>query len=216
MRAMEERYKMYLEKARNVSDENVPLFFFWFFKNTKLRPVWSDLYSLLFLLVGDPCAGSKAKSSHRWDPSSEEPVSRSGQADSQPGGKSAFFLIAPSVSECFQTSLIFGRFVSVASMWASQTERVWGETNRHSMVQQGKMKSLQIYILPFMKPSIYYKSVFLHLQSLNFQKLAIESRLGGCTSSMVSPAQSFLSQQRQVSNAPRRALSISVPATTSK
>lgn len=39
MRAMEERYKMYLEKARNVSDENVPLFFFWFFKNTKLRPV---------------------------------------------------------------------------------------------------------------------------------------------------------------------------------
>lgn len=38
MRAMEERYKMYLEKARNVS-ENVPLFFFWFFKNTKLRPV---------------------------------------------------------------------------------------------------------------------------------------------------------------------------------
>ncbi|KAG8003540.1 Protein Hook-like protein 1 [Nibea albiflora] len=53
-------------------------------------------------------------------------------------------------------------------------------------------------------------------KSLNFQKLAIESRLGGCTSSMVSPAQSFLSQQRQVSNAPRRALSISVPATTSK
>ncbi|XP_070816714.1 protein Hook homolog 1 [Chaetodon trifascialis] len=53
-------------------------------------------------------------------------------------------------------------------------------------------------------------------KSLNFQKLAIESRLGGCTSSVVSPAQSFLSQQRQVSNAPRRALSISVPATTSK
>ncbi|XP_035508734.1 protein Hook homolog 1 isoform X1 [Morone saxatilis] len=53
-------------------------------------------------------------------------------------------------------------------------------------------------------------------KSLNFQKLAIESRLGGCTSSMVSPGQSFLSQQRQVSNAPRRALSISVPATTSK
>ncbi|KAF1385929.1 hypothetical protein PFLUV_G00112870 [Perca fluviatilis] len=53
-------------------------------------------------------------------------------------------------------------------------------------------------------------------KSLNFQKLAIESRLGGCTSSVLSPGQSFLSQQRQVSNAPRRALSISVPATTSK
>uniref|UniRef100_A0A4W6D331 Hook microtubule-tethering protein 1 n=1 Tax=Lates calcarifer TaxID=8187 RepID=A0A4W6D331_LATCA len=53
-------------------------------------------------------------------------------------------------------------------------------------------------------------------QSLNFQKLAIESRLGGRTSSVLSPGQSFLSQQRQVSNAPRRALSISVPATTSK
>ncbi|KAI3368321.1 hypothetical protein L3Q82_008024 [Scortum barcoo] len=53
-------------------------------------------------------------------------------------------------------------------------------------------------------------------KSLNFQKLAIESRLGGCSSSVVSPGQSFLSQQRQVSNAPRRALSISVPATTSK
>ncbi|XP_030290303.1 protein Hook homolog 1 isoform X3 [Sparus aurata] len=53
-------------------------------------------------------------------------------------------------------------------------------------------------------------------KSLSFQKLAVESRLGGCTSSMVSPSQSFLSQQRQVSNAPRRALSISVPATTSK
>ncbi|XP_042272383.1 protein Hook homolog 1 [Thunnus maccoyii] len=52
-------------------------------------------------------------------------------------------------------------------------------------------------------------------KSLNFQKLAIESRLGR-TSSMLSPGQSFLSQQRQVSNAPRRALSISVPATTSK
>ncbi|KAF3691123.1 Protein Hook -like protein 1 [Channa argus] len=53
-------------------------------------------------------------------------------------------------------------------------------------------------------------------KSLNFQKLAIESRLSGRTSSMLSPGQSFLSQQRQVSNAPRRALSINVPATTSK
>ncbi|XP_071751794.1 protein Hook homolog 1 [Centroberyx gerrardi] len=53
-------------------------------------------------------------------------------------------------------------------------------------------------------------------KSLSFQKLAIESRLGGRASSLVPPGQSFLSQQRQVTNATRRALSISVPATTSK
>lgn len=53
-------------------------------------------------------------------------------------------------------------------------------------------------------------------KSLNFQKLAMESRLGGRTASMFSPGQSFLTQQRQVSNAPRRAASISVPASTSK
>ncbi|KAG7228950.1 hypothetical protein INR49_008728 [Caranx melampygus] len=53
-------------------------------------------------------------------------------------------------------------------------------------------------------------------KSLNFQKLAIESRLVGRASSTQSPGQSFLAQQRQVSNAPRRALSVSVPATSSK
>ncbi|MEQ2300460.1 Protein Hook 1, partial [Ameca splendens] len=52
-------------------------------------------------------------------------------------------------------------------------------------------------------------------KSLNFQELAIESRLGGRTGSMFSPGQSFLTQQRHVSNAPRRAASISMPATTS-
>ncbi|XP_035997296.1 protein Hook homolog 1 isoform X2 [Fundulus heteroclitus] len=52
-------------------------------------------------------------------------------------------------------------------------------------------------------------------KSLSFQKLAMESRLGGRTGSLFSPGQSFLTQQRQVSNAPRRAASISVPATTS-
>uniref|UniRef100_A0A3Q3J9T1 Calponin-homology (CH) domain-containing protein n=1 Tax=Monopterus albus TaxID=43700 RepID=A0A3Q3J9T1_MONAL len=51
---------------------------------------------------------------------------------------------------------------------------------------------------------------------LNFQKLAFESRLGGLSSPLLAPGQSFLSQQRQVSNAPRRALSISMPATASK
>ncbi len=46
---------------------------------------------------------------------------------------------------------MFGWFASVASMWAGQTERVWGEADCHSVEQQGKMKSQQItwfYILP--------------------------------------------------------------------
>ncbi|XP_020354811.1 protein Hook homolog 1 isoform X1 [Oncorhynchus kisutch] len=51
-------------------------------------------------------------------------------------------------------------------------------------------------------------------KSLSFQKLAIEARLGGRSTSMVPPGQSFLSQQRQVTNATRRTLSVSVPATT--
>ncbi|XP_037105541.1 protein Hook homolog 1 isoform X1 [Syngnathus acus] len=53
-------------------------------------------------------------------------------------------------------------------------------------------------------------------KSLNFQRLAIESRLSGRASPVLSPGQSFLSQQRQVSNAPRRALFVSVPSATSK
>uniref|UniRef100_A0A7N6FKN2 Calponin-homology (CH) domain-containing protein n=1 Tax=Anabas testudineus TaxID=64144 RepID=A0A7N6FKN2_ANATE len=47
---------------------------------------------------------------------------------------------------------------------------------------------------------LFCQFVFHHSQSLNFQKLAIESRLGGRSSSVLSPGQSFLSQQRQVSN----------------
>ncbi|XP_052337127.1 protein Hook homolog 1-like [Oncorhynchus keta] len=53
-------------------------------------------------------------------------------------------------------------------------------------------------------------------KSLSFQKLAIEGRLGGRSTSMVPPGQSFLTQQRQVTNAARRNLSVSVPATTTK
>ncbi|KAK2863892.1 hypothetical protein Q7C36_003046 [Tachysurus vachellii] len=52
-------------------------------------------------------------------------------------------------------------------------------------------------------------------KSLNFQKLAIESRLSGCSNSLVPPGQSFLAQQRQVTNA-RRTMSINVPASSSK
>ncbi|KAF4099480.1 protein Hook homolog 1 isoform X2 [Onychostoma macrolepis] len=52
-------------------------------------------------------------------------------------------------------------------------------------------------------------------KSLNFQKLAIDSRLSGRSNSQVPPGQSFLAQQRQVTNA-RRTTSINVPATSSK
>ncbi|KAK6308952.1 hypothetical protein J4Q44_G00204150 [Coregonus suidteri] len=53
-------------------------------------------------------------------------------------------------------------------------------------------------------------------KSLSFQKLAIKARLGGRSTSMVPPAQSFLTQQHQVTNATRRTLSVSMPATTTK
>uniref|UniRef100_A0A8C8M0Q5 Uncharacterized protein n=1 Tax=Oncorhynchus tshawytscha TaxID=74940 RepID=A0A8C8M0Q5_ONCTS len=62
--------------------------------------------------------------------------------------------------------------------------------------------------------SLQMLSLFHSLQSLSFQKLAIEARLGGRSTSMVPPGQSFLSQQRQVTNVTRRTLSVSVPATT--
>ncbi|KAM9831510.1 protein Hook homolog 1 [Neosynchiropus ocellatus] len=51
-------------------------------------------------------------------------------------------------------------------------------------------------------------------KSLTFQKLAMESRLTGRAGALLSPGQSFLSQQRQVSNAPRRTLSMTTPAAT--
>ncbi|KAL1022535.1 hypothetical protein UPYG_G00028990 [Umbra pygmaea] len=53
-------------------------------------------------------------------------------------------------------------------------------------------------------------------KSLSFQKQAMEARLGSPSTSMVPLGQSFLSQQRQVTNATRRALSVSVQATTAK
>ncbi|KAG7487704.1 hypothetical protein MATL_G00026210 [Megalops atlanticus] len=53
-------------------------------------------------------------------------------------------------------------------------------------------------------------------KSLSFQKLAIESRLAGRNAtSLVPPGQSFLAQQRQVTNA-RRTVSVNVPASSSK
>ncbi|XP_026088810.1 protein Hook homolog 1-like [Carassius auratus] len=52
-------------------------------------------------------------------------------------------------------------------------------------------------------------------KSLSYQKLAMESRLSGRSNSLVPPGQSFLAQQRQVTNA-RRTMSINVPAPSSK
>uniref|UniRef100_A0AAQ6AKA8 Calponin-homology (CH) domain-containing protein n=1 Tax=Amphiprion ocellaris TaxID=80972 RepID=A0AAQ6AKA8_AMPOC len=126
MRAMEERYKMYLEKARNVIRALDP----------KLNPATAEIQAL-----------------------------RNQLAD---------------------------RDKQILNL----------EVNRHSDFNQEYEEKLIV--------TAWYN------KSLNYQKLAIESRLGGRAPSVLSPGQSFLSQQRQVSNAPRRALSISVPATTSK
>ncbi|XP_051951813.1 protein Hook homolog 1 [Xyrauchen texanus] len=52
-------------------------------------------------------------------------------------------------------------------------------------------------------------------KSMNFQKMAIESRLTGRSNSLVPPGQSFLAQQRQVTNV-RHAMSINVPTSSSK
>uniref|UniRef100_A0A673GEZ8 Protein Hook homolog 1 n=1 Tax=Sinocyclocheilus rhinocerous TaxID=307959 RepID=A0A673GEZ8_9TELE len=52
-------------------------------------------------------------------------------------------------------------------------------------------------------------------KSLNFQKMAIESRLSGRSNSILPPGQSFLAQQRQVTNA-RRTMSVNMPAPSSK
>ncbi|XP_031430210.1 protein Hook homolog 1 [Clupea harengus] len=52
-------------------------------------------------------------------------------------------------------------------------------------------------------------------KSLNLQKMAIESRLSGRSNSLIPPGQSFLAQQRQVTNA-RRPVSVNVPASSSK
>ncbi|XP_041912538.1 protein Hook homolog 1 [Alosa sapidissima] len=52
-------------------------------------------------------------------------------------------------------------------------------------------------------------------KSLNFQKLAIESRLGARSNSLCPSGQSFLAQQRQVTSS-RRTVSVNTPASSSK
>uniref|UniRef100_H3CZV7 Calponin-homology (CH) domain-containing protein n=1 Tax=Tetraodon nigroviridis TaxID=99883 RepID=H3CZV7_TETNG len=124
MRAMEERYKMYLEKARNVIRALDP----------KLNPATAEIQALRNQL---------------------------GERDKQ---------IASLERQCEQARLREHEEKMIVTAWYNK--------------------------------------------SLNFQRLAMESRLGGCTAA--SPSQSFLSQQRQVANAPRRALSVNTSATTSK
>lgn len=40
-------------------------------------------------------------------------------------------------------------------MWAGQTERVWGEADRHSVVQQGKNEILANYLISY---PVFYKA----------------------------------------------------------
>ncbi|CAL8394361.1 unnamed protein product [Boreogadus saida] len=53
-------------------------------------------------------------------------------------------------------------------------------------------------------------------KSLSFHKLAMESRLGDRSASSLPLGPSFLSQQRQVTNATRRILPVNMPASTTK
>ncbi|XP_066532427.1 protein Hook homolog 1 [Hoplias malabaricus] len=125
MRAMEERYKMYLEKARNVIRALDP----------KLNPASAEIQSL------------KVQLSDREK------------------------RIAALERECEQAKLREYEEKLIVTAWYNK--------------------------------------------SLSFQKMAIESRLSGHANSMLPPGQSFLAQQRQVTNA-RRTMSINVPSTTSK
>ncbi|KAI4892539.1 hypothetical protein NFI96_024703 [Prochilodus magdalenae] len=83
--------------------------------------------------------------------------------------------------------------------------------------REKKIASLEVYIRLSTSHlySLYITALVVYNSSLNFQKMAMESRLGGRSNSLVPPGQSFLAQQRQVTNV-RRSVSISVPATSSK
>lgn len=124
MRAMEERYKMYLEKARDVSHGLVLAFGIIFWEH--YRPLTPSC----FLAVGDPCSRSQVKPSHSWDPVSEEPAIRSGQADRQPGGEAA--VVTPphsrvllSALRSWVTRVVFLCSVSVSRPGWGRTKRSW-------------------------------------------------------------------------------------------
>lgn len=108
MRAMEERYKMYLEKARNVSP-------FWVFscprRTEEVEGFW--IRSILFL-PGDPSSGPQTEPCHHWDPGSEEPAGWQRQADPQPGGNSApMLLFYFSLEGAVETTTIFNRLIAL-------------------------------------------------------------------------------------------------------
>ncbi|XP_076873298.1 protein Hook homolog 1 [Brachyhypopomus gauderio] len=123
MKAMEERYKMYLEKARNVIRALDP----------KLNPASAEIQSLKILL--------------------SEKERR----------------IVALEKECEQAKLREYEEKLIVTAWYNK--------------------------------------------SLSFQKMAIDSRLTGRSNSLAPPGQSFLSQQRQVTNA-RRTMSINMPASS--
>lgn len=81
MRAMEERYKMYLEKARNVSVLCVGVLV--------LTPV-DQLWAPFVLIAGDPSTRPQTESSNCRDSDFKEPTGRAGQTDRQPGSESEF------------------------------------------------------------------------------------------------------------------------------
>ncbi|XP_076134257.1 protein Hook homolog 1 isoform X1 [Alosa pseudoharengus] len=125
MKAMEERYKMYLEKARNVIRALDP----------KLNPASAEIHSLKNQL--------------------------------------------------------------------SEKEKRIGSLEREC--EQAKLREYEEKLIV----TAWYN------KSLNFQKLAIESRLGARSNSLCPSGQSFLAQQRQVTNS-RRTVSVNASASSSK
>uniref|UniRef100_A0A8C8DHC7 Hook microtubule-tethering protein 1 n=1 Tax=Oryzias sinensis TaxID=183150 RepID=A0A8C8DHC7_9TELE len=151
MRAMEERYKMYLEKARNVIRALDP----------KLNPATAEIQALRNQLAD--------RDKH----------------------------IVTLERHCEQARLREYEEKLIVTAWYNKVKIA---------------ADLRLFrVNPNGQPPLFFCP-----QSLNFQKLAIESRLGGPAFHTLSPGQSFLSQQRQVSNAPRRASAISVPAPAPK
>uniref|UniRef100_A0A8C5B3I4 Hook microtubule-tethering protein 1 n=1 Tax=Gadus morhua TaxID=8049 RepID=A0A8C5B3I4_GADMO len=124
MKAMEERYKMYLEKARNVIRALDP----------KLNPATAEIQAL--------------------------------------------------------KSLVLDRDRRILTLEALTT--------------------VKVYFYACVKHDPFYA------QSLSFHKLAMEARLGDRSASSLPLGLSFLSQQRQVTNATRRILPVNMPASTTK
>lgn len=161
-----------------------------------------------FFVLGDPSTRPETKSSYCWDSGFKESAGRAKQANCHSG--SEFVLSCILIISLLNTSLSVV-FKPPAPVWAGPAERIRREDDRHSVVQQGTAPLKCFLVLTSV--TVSHRLSHLRPQSLNCQRLGIESRLGGCTSA--GPTQSFLSQQRQVANAPRRAVSVNTPASTS-